>query len=33
MDNNKMEQLKKKYKDIPIPLQLDGVVEQALRKK
>lgn len=28
-----MEQLKKKYKDIPIPLQLDGVVEQALRKK
>lgn len=33
MDNNKMEQLKNKYKDIPIPSELDRVVEQALRKK
>lgn len=28
-----MEQLKNKYKDIPIPSELDRVVEQALRKK
>ena len=33
MDNNKMEQLKKKYKDIPIPRELDKVVEEALQKK
>ncbi|WP_010094741.1 RsiV family protein [Ornithinibacillus scapharcae] len=33
MGNNKIDQLKKKYKEIPIPSELDSIVESALQKR
>lgn len=30
MDNNKMDKLVEQYKDIPIPQELDEIVEKAL---